>query len=202
MFVKVEQSVGIWGVGRFWLTFQDTDPCEIDFDELDRDESVAFKTALCFGHLYETDAAGKRMTKKKSTIVEPVKMVADGRKGNPFIDRKMQAILDGNLISIKREISLIKDPNFLLSALKLETTGKARKGVLELIEKQIEKHVPPARDPFDEGYTVVETEQQEIAFPVQHISLSHSETKTVVTPMSIAQDKAIPKVDTGGPKAA
>lgn len=149
MLLRVDPKRMFWGYDGFWLTVDDPEPQEIDLDSLGKKTKEKFVLALDQGVLMEIDQKGNSVKRKRirskmdrqatTPIVSDEQDFASPIQIDPVIEKKLHNILAGGVTSIKREVALIENAQFLSVAVGLEKEGKNRKTVVNLLKKQMEK---------------------------------------------------------------
>ena len=144
MLLRVASKGGIWGFGPLWLTFADMGPTEVDYESLDEKTRRAIDIALASDVLMETDENGDPLRKESpsaSVSVAPISMknVGANKQSDLFTQEKARQLLDGNVHSVRREVSLIGNIQVLNAAIDLEQKTKNRKTVLGYLRQQLQK---------------------------------------------------------------
>ena len=144
MLLRVASKGGIWGFGPLWLTFADMGPTEVDYESLDEKTRRAIDIALASDVLMETDENGDPLRKESpsaSVSVAPISMKNAGanKQSDLFTQEKARQLLDGNVHSVRREVSLIGNIQVLNAAIDLEQKTKNRKTVLGYLRQQLQK---------------------------------------------------------------
>ena len=189
MYIRVNNKVGMWGFGPLWLTFADDYPTEIINEELDADTRNAVKAALASGVLQEVSESGEPIPRVTSVVPKvQVAVVTAGTNQDEYVPPNIQSqlvkLLKNSVTTLRREIALIRNPQFLTFAITIEKADKNRKTVLSLLEAQLQKtgSVSKACNMYDALVKDEEVEEIKIQIADKVVITSVEEIKKVETP--------------------
>ena len=193
MLLRVDPKRMFWGYDGFWVTSDDVDPQEINLDNMGSETKEKFTAALDEGILVEVDKDDKPIKRKKTRskakkealtpVVSDEEAFVPAVQVDPVIERKLRNILDGGVTSIKREVALIKNAQFLSVAVGLEKENKNRKTVVGLLKKQMEKAQDYSNPLKDNGANIYdplveEEEGEEVKIEMQKYNVESSKERT------------------------
>lgn len=203
--VVVSDHRTFWGHGPIWWTSMDNNPHEVMLDDLDEDTQSAIKQALRAGHLLQVDKAGNIVRQPVQRQEKPEIQVFDNenielveqteeeialKKLEPMMQYRLKEVMSGTVDSVRREIDLMQNVEFLKAAVAIEKQrgDRTRKSVLKLLDKAIDKYKSKGNTEHQLANqylnAITEGDQEEIEITRTSIELNEDDSEAIEVPMA------------------
>lgn len=139
--MRVNSRTAMWGYKHLWLVYDDPCPTKITLEKLSEDVREMVEQGLIIGNLFEVDEEDKPVERKISKAQDPIVDDAEECLANitPVVACQLKELLENGVVTLRREVKILKNANVLMAAMAIETKNKNRKTVIKLLKKQLEK---------------------------------------------------------------